>query len=229
MRATLKYKILFLLTFFASLNFQVIKSDGWREKFKDKKVWIGVGVAALFGGVLYYYFGYNKKAENSKNKKQKSKKKSNELEEIAEVEDYDSTQDDEAIEQILKDTWEYLIKSTGDDIKTHWKKIKENPAKIIKVIRNNNRETVAFISYAINNFIYNIGVRKKYQRKGYGKRLLDYTINDMVSRFEKTNKDNFQIETNIRASNEPVVEFFTKNNFVKNEKRKDSYIYKPIK
>ena len=63
MRATLKYKILFLLTFFASLNFQVIKSDGWREKFKDKKVWIGVGVAALF---INYCTEANKSIDNAK-------------------------------------------------------------------------------------------------------------------------------------------------------------------
>jgi len=95
MKSFMKYKFLLLLTLFTSLNFQVIKGDGFVEKFKDKKVLIGVGIAVLFGGFLYYWKYI--KPENTKKTIEKNLEKLNESHQTMEPEEF------ARVEKLVKD------------------------------------------------------------------------------------------------------------------------------
>jgi len=241
MEKPMKYKFLLLLTFFSSLNFQIIKSNGFSEKFKSKKVWLGIGIAALFGGFLYYWKYI--KPENSKNKQSVEKSDAEKLKtetqkEKAEIQNYNSKQDDEGIISIFQDNPSALTdfeSLTREEATQQWH-IERTGGRTIKVIRKDSK-TVGFISYIINalgkGYIFHLGIEQEYKGQGYGKKLLDYAIKNLVSRsktekgmFGKDIKNDFYIETYINPSNSSAIKFFTNNNFIQKTYTEDDTVYK---
>lgn len=242
----MKYKFLILLALFSLLNVHSIKSEGIREKLKNKQAWLGIGLAALFGGILYYWKSRLKGKLNAERLKKLAEeaqhlKTAIELDKkAAKIEDYNSKQDDEAIISIFQQNPSYLtdFATLNKEEATKQWKIEKTGGRIIKVIRINDK-TVGFISYIINilgkGYIFHLGIEQDSKGKGYGKKLLDYSITNLLERskleksiFDKDVKDDFYIETYINPSNKDAIEFFKKNNFFKKDDSESSYIYKQI-
>lgn len=105
------------------------------------------------------------------------------------ISDFNETRDTQAILNVMKDNWYWLISSP--DYRADLMLSKRTPSHkepqyfgklVIKVLRNTN-DLIGFVNYYKKNeyqgHLFLLAIDKKYRGKGYAKKLVLYAMNDL--------------------------------------------------
>src|SRR6516225_3076325 len=149
---------------------------------------------------------------------------------VTEILDFDEERDKPFILDIFKNDWYWLVSEYSTDFSPeymlHYHASSKNPEHVgnltIKTLYDNTNP-IGFVAYYkksfYDGFILFLAIRKEYKAKGYGKKLLQYAIDDLKSRF--VNK----IRLVTRVSNAAAIKLYTKSGFKETSRDGDGFVY----